>query len=109
MTSKLLLRVFAAGAFAWLTPSVGAAQQRPTAGEASTILQSRADLVAQLQARLLATGMTPQQVHDRLRAEGYPETLLDSYMPGVEADTSAVPSDDVFAALRSLRISDSTA
>ncbi len=55
-------------------------------------------------------GLTPEQVRDRLRAEGYPPDLLDSYLPGgVGADSSAVPSDDVFAAVRALGIVDSAA
>ena len=56
--------------------------QRPTPEQAQALLQSRPDLVQQLQQRLGASGLTPDQVRARLRAEGYPESLLDAYLPG---------------------------
>ena len=39
-------------------------------------------LLQQLRARILSSGLTPDQIRARLRAEGYPETLLDAYLPG---------------------------
>src|SRR5690348_11101063 len=47
--------------------------QRPTAEQAQQLLQSRPDLVRQLRDRIGASGLTPDQVRARLRAEGYPE------------------------------------
>ena len=70
------------------------------------LLQTRPDLVAQLRQRFLVSGMTRDQVHARLRTEGYPEDLLDSYLPGAAGD-GAAPSDDVFRAVRQLGIVDS--
>ena len=55
---------------------------RPTPAEAQALLQSRPDLVAQLRQRLLSSGLTPDQVRARLKAEGYPESLLDAYLTG---------------------------
>ncbi|MFL5618852.1 MAG: hypothetical protein ACJ79A_10745, partial [Gemmatimonadaceae bacterium] len=59
---------------------------RPTPEQAQILLQTRPDLVAQLRQRFATSGLTRQQVHDRLRAEGYPENLLDAYLPGMTGD-----------------------
>ncbi|MDQ8162895.1 MAG: hypothetical protein P3C10_09970, partial [Gemmatimonadota bacterium] len=56
---------------------------RPTAEQASALLQARPELVQQLRQRLMSSGMSPEQVRARLKAEGYPENLLDAYMSGV--------------------------
>ena len=91
MHSRLLRPLLTAAAFfVFVAPAVAAAQtiptlpggQRPTPDQASAILQSRPDLVQQLQQRLRTSGLTPDQVRARLRAEGYPESLLDAYLPG---------------------------
>ena len=81
--------------------------QRPTPDQAQRLLQTRPDLVAQLRARIMTSGMTPDQVRARLRAEGYPESLLDAYLVGGGMGADSVPSADVFAAVRSLGIADS--
>lgn len=85
-------------------PAVARAQ-RPTAEEAQQILQARPELVQQLRDRIGASGLTPDQVRARLRAEGYPENLLDAYLSG-SSDSTAVPNDDVFSAVQSLGIAD---
>jgi protein involved in polysaccharide export with SLBB domain len=84
------------------------AQARPTTAQAQALLDARPDLVDQLRQRLLSSGLTPDQVRSRLKAEGYPENLLDAYLPGASASASAVPTDDVLSAVRSLGIADST-
>src|SRR5690348_5145627 len=56
--------------------------QIPSPDQARQLLQARPDLAAQLQARIGASGMTPDQIRDRLRSLGYPEDLLDPYMSG---------------------------
>src|SRR5256885_3164369 len=56
--------------------------QRPSAQQARDILQARPELVQQLRQRLVTSGMTREQIHARLRAEGYPEDILDPYLPG---------------------------
>ncbi|HEX9631662.1 MAG TPA: SLBB domain-containing protein, partial [Gemmatimonadales bacterium] len=43
-------------------------------------LRSNPDLVRQ---QLQQSGLSPSQIRSRLREAGYPETLLDAYMPGV--------------------------
>ena len=79
---------------------------RPTPEQAQALLQTRPDLVAQLRQRFLTSGMTRDQVHARLNAEGYPENLLDAYLPGSTTDAGE-PGDDVFKAVRALGIADS--
>ncbi|MDB4915701.1 MAG: polysaccharide export protein [Gemmatimonadetes bacterium] len=82
-------------------------QPRPTPAQAQALLQTRPDLVEQLRQRFLTSGLTKEQVHARLRAAGYPEDMLDQYLPGATGG-AAVPSDSVFGAVRSLGIADST-
>ena len=91
-----------------------AAQQqragRPSASEAQALLQSDPSLVAKLRDRLAGSGMTPDQVRARLRAEGYPEHMLDAYMTGAPgAGAGQAPSDSVFGAVAALNLpADST-
>ena len=82
--------------------------QRPTPAQAQEILRSRPDLVAQLRQRLTTTGLTPDQVRARLRAEGYPENMLDPYLADARGDTVGAPSDSVLRAARALGITDSS-
>jgi polysaccharide export outer membrane protein len=92
-----------------LTPSLVSAQN-PTPEQAQQMLQANPALLEQLRARILSSGLTPDQIRARLRAEGYPENLLDAYIPGAgtsAADTGAMAStDDVLNALGQLGIVD---
>ena len=81
---------------------------RPTPEQAATLLQTRPDLVQQLRQRMQDSGLTPEQIRARLKAEGYPENLLDSYMSGSRSTNGAAPTRDVFAAIRALGVTDST-
>ena len=56
---------------------------------------------------MMNSGMTPDQIRARLRAEGYPENLLDAYMPGATGEASP-PTSTVFRAVQDLGIADST-
>jgi protein involved in polysaccharide export with SLBB domain len=88
------------------------AQVRPTPEQAQQLLQTRPDLIGQLQAQLRSSGLTPDQIKARLRAEGYPETLLDAYLPNANGTTTTptgLPSDDVFGAMRALGLADTLA
>src|SRR5687768_1291724 len=92
----------------FLLPSVASAQQRPTSEEAARLLRSNPALLEQLRQRIATSGLTPDQVRARLRAEGYPEDLLDAYLGGGDpAAAGAAPSDDVFSAVAALGIADS--
>lgn len=79
---------------------------RPSPAQAQAVLQARPDLVVQLRQRFLSSGLTKDQVHARLRAEGYPEDLLDPYL-GNATGAAAMPGDSVFAAVRLLGVADS--
>jgi polysaccharide biosynthesis/export protein len=92
-------------------PLTVAHAQRPTAAEATALLQSRPDLVEQLRRRIISSGMSPDQIRARLKAEGYPENLLDPYLTtesltGAGADS--VASTDVLAAVGALGIIDTS-
>ena len=89
--------------------TVAAAQARPTPEQAQQLLQNP-DLLRQLQSQLRSSGLTPEQIKSRLRAQGYPESMLDAYLPNAMGTTSTtgLPSDEVFGALRSLGLADTT-
>ena len=104
--SKLTLLLVVAGL------SIGsefALAQRPTPEQAQQMLQNNPALLQQLRQRIMTSGLTPDQVRARLRAEGYPENLLDAYLPGGSGSPdSTVSSDDVFSAMTQLGITDTT-
>jgi polysaccharide biosynthesis/export protein len=104
----LTVRLLVVAAFAFLAPvRVGA--QRPTPSEAEELLRTRPDLVAQLRQRIGTSGLTPDQIRARLRAEGYPESLLDSYLPGTtQGPGQAAPDAETLNAVRALGIADSS-
>ncbi|HEV8411603.1 MAG TPA: SLBB domain-containing protein, partial [Gemmatimonadaceae bacterium] len=98
-----------AASFLLLATLAGAGgAQMPTTQQAQQLLQNP-DLVNQLRQRLTTSGLTPDQVRARLVADGYPENLLDAYLPGGTASArDSIPADDVLNAMRSLGVSDST-
>lgn len=105
---KSFVRSCAAGALCFVI-AFPLAAQRPTPDQARALLQNRPDLVSQLRSRLSASGLTPDQVRARLRAEGYPEDLLDAYLPGgVATAADSSPSSTVFEAMRALGVTDTT-
>jgi polysaccharide export outer membrane protein len=101
LRSLLLLVVLAPA------PSLVAAQN-PSA--AQQMIQSNPALLQQLRQRIMTSGLTPEQVRARLRAEGYPENLLDAYLPGSSASAADTPppGDEVFSAITRLGIADTT-
>src|SRR3569833_3956276 len=84
------------------------AQSIPTPAVAQQMLRNDPSLLGRLQQMMTQSGLTADQVRARLRAQGYPESLLDQYLPGATADSTGVPGADVFAAVRALGIGDST-
>src|SRR5436853_2056537 len=86
--------------------------QLPSPSDAQALLQSRPDLVNQLRQRIATSGMAPDQIKARLRAAGYPENILDSYLPGSNVaapSTAGTASElDVLTAAKQLGIVDST-
>jgi polysaccharide export outer membrane protein len=85
-------------------PQVQPGQQLPTPDQARDALQNQPQLVQQLRQRLLSSGLTPDQVRQRLRAAGYPETLLDDYMPGADTTKFSRPGPRTLDAVRALGI-----
>lgn len=128
--NRIFLRpLVAVGVFLFMTAALPAQTVSPQ--QAQQLLQSRPDLQRQLRQRIGGSGLSPDQIRARLRAQGYPDTLLDSYlqgegrtgsgtatdptMPGAAAaigagaaGNPAMPTSDVFQALRELGIADST-
>jgi len=91
--------LFAGLAFA--APSTSSAQSRPTAAQAQALLQARPELLAQLRQSISSSGMSAEQIRARLVAEGYPSSLLDSFL-GQGAGSGTAPSADVIEAVRAL-------
>src|SRR5688572_16644273 len=104
------LRSFVFAAFLFTLPSLAVAQGT---SQAQQMLEANPGLLRELRSRILSSGLTPDQVRARLRAEGYPENLLDAYLPG-GADSGADPGSttagqaDVFEAVTELGIVDTT-
>lgn len=106
MKSTQALRLVAATLVLFVPASTRAQDPRPTPGQARELLAARPDLVQQLRQRIIKSGMTADEVRARLRAEGYPETLLDAYLPGTQVAAPDALSGDVLAAVKSLGIAD---
>jgi polysaccharide biosynthesis/export protein len=102
-------RLFLAAACLSL-PALAGAQQRPTPADAQAITELSPQMAEQLRQRILTSGLTPDQIRARLRAEGYPESLLDAYLgPGTAArgaeDRPEAPN--VLLAISALGLADS--
>ena len=95
----LLLAAFLViGGRAALAQQAGAAGASPQAAEA-------------LRQRIGGSGLSSDQIRTRLRAGGYSESLLDSYLPGAspsQGEGAQANNGEVLAAVRSLGIIDST-
>ena len=86
-----------------------ASSQNPSPQQAQQMLQNNPALLQQLRQRIMSSGLTPDQVRARLRAEGYPENLLDAYLPGATGSPdSTIATEDVFSAIGQLGIADTT-
>ncbi len=132
MTRPFLRPLLAVGVFLCLAAVLPAQTVSPQ--QAQQLLQNRPDLLNQLRQRIGGSGLSPDQIRARLRAQGYPDNLLDSYLQsegrgsggattdpmggsaaagaagaaGAAAGASAMPTSDVFSALRELGIADSS-
>jgi polysaccharide export outer membrane protein len=110
MMQALYMRsLLAAVALVVVSLDAGAQQQPPrmSPDQARQMLQARPELIQQLRQKLLNSGLTREQIRSRLRAEGYPENLLDPYLPG-ETGTPDAPTGELFKAVQELGIADST-
>ncbi len=85
------------------------AAQQPSTQQVERALETRPGLGSMVRSRIQSSGLTPDQVRQRLQAAGYPGSLLDSYLPGAPADTAAAaPDDNVMKAVNFLGFVDST-
>ena len=84
-------------------PQVQPGQQLPSPEQAREALQNP-QIVERLRQRMLESGLTPDQVRARLRASGYPETLLDDYLSGADTTRRVRPGPRTMEAVRSLGI-----
>jgi protein involved in polysaccharide export with SLBB domain len=101
------LRLLSLAAFLFIVPSLVSAQ---TSSQAQALLQSNPDLINQLRSRIMTSGLTPDQVRERLTQEGYPANLLDVYLSGDSSGNAGKSTtgtqDDVFNAISALGIVD---
>jgi polysaccharide biosynthesis/export protein len=82
----------------------------PSPEVAQQLLATRPDLVAQLQAQIAQSGLTPDQIRERLVQAGYPANFLDAYLPaGGGSTTGAVGpgTGNVLSAINQLGLGDS--
>lgn len=80
----------------------------PSPQQAEALLRARPELAVQLRQRLQTSGLSPVQVRARLKAAGYPESLLDQVMGASTSDGAPrVGADSLIGALRSLGVVDS--
>jgi protein involved in polysaccharide export with SLBB domain len=84
-------------------PQVQPGQQLPSPEQAREALQNP-QIVERLRQRMLESGLTPDQVRARLRASGYPETMLDDYLTGADTTRRVRPGPRTLEAVRSLGI-----
>ncbi|HEY5939979.1 MAG TPA: SLBB domain-containing protein [Gemmatimonadales bacterium] len=82
-------------------PQVQPGQQLPTPDQARAALQNP-EMVRQLRQKLQASGLTPDQVRARLRAAGYPESLLDDYLMGADTTRAVRPGERTLEAVKAL-------
>jgi protein involved in polysaccharide export with SLBB domain len=85
-----------------------AAQAIPSPAQAQQMLRNDPSLLGRLQQMMAQSGLTADQVRARLRAQGYPESLLDQYLPGSAMDSTSIPAEETFTALRALGVADSS-
>jgi protein involved in polysaccharide export with SLBB domain len=95
--SRILLTCLAAGV-AGVLPSRSVTAQQLSQYQIEQLRQNP-DLVRQ---QIQQSGLSPSEIRSRLRAAGYPETLLDSYMPGVASGAAPALGGAELGALQSL-------
>ena len=81
-----------------------AAAQQPTAAEIQAKLAQQPELARVLREKIGTSGLTDDQVRARLRAAGYPDNLLDQYLPGADTTAAVNPGTNILDAVRLLGI-----
>src|SRR5262245_38532198 len=78
----------------------------PTPQQAQELLRANPSLADSLRQRLTDSRMTPDQIRARLRASGYPESLLDAYLgSATPGQGNRSPSQFELGALSALGLS----
>jgi polysaccharide biosynthesis/export protein len=112
-TLLVRLRALVVAVAATVCASTAAAQNLsnlPSPQEAQQLLATRPDLVAQLQAEIAQSGLTPDQIRERLVEAGYPANFLDAYLSagGSSSSGNLGPSaGNVLSAVNQLGLADS--
>ncbi|MGH7688002.1 MAG: SLBB domain-containing protein [Gemmatimonadaceae bacterium] len=109
MKLKHLTRVLVATLAILAMPAALGAQQLPTQSQAMQMLNDPS-IVATLRQQIQNSGMSPDQIRQKLTAMGYPPSMLDQVLGTAGAgDSTFALTSDVFAAVRQLGVMDSTA
>jgi protein involved in polysaccharide export with SLBB domain len=89
-------------------PSSTLAQAIPSPAQAQQMLRDDPALIGRLQKMLQSSGLTPEQIRTRLKEAGYPDSLFNAYLSDAgTTDSSRIPGNDVFAAVRAIGLADS--
>ncbi|MBA2457972.1 MAG: SLBB domain-containing protein [Gemmatimonadales bacterium] len=96
--------MLATGLSAQVPIQVPPGQRLPTADDAQDLLRNQPGLVDQLRQKLAQSGLSEDQIHSRLRAAGYPEGLLDEYLPGADTTLDVRPGQRTLDAVQALGI-----
>jgi len=81
--------------------------QQITPDQAIARLQQDPELVNKLREEISRRGLTADQVRARLRAAGYPDSLLNEYLSPNASGAAPAPTDSVLNAVRALGLVDS--
>src|ERR1041385_8476623 len=107
-----LASLVAGTAMAILLPSAVDAQTQTTntrsAAARAQAAMNDSLIRVRIAAQVKVSGMTPDQIRARLQAQGYSNDVINQIVGGSAADSVAALSPDVFEALRTLGIMDST-
>jgi len=82
-----------------LVPVATRAQQSPLTPAQIESLRRNPELIRQY---IRSSGLTPDQIRSRLREAGYPETLLDAYLPGGATRETRAPGETEMDAIQAL-------
>src|SRR2546423_2276896 len=91
-----------------LLPASRLRGQQPTMSQVEQMLQGSPEVATRLRTRLAGSGLSNDQIRARLRAAGYPEGLLDTYLPGSD-DLKVGTPNDLAHAMRAVEVADSVA
>lgn len=95
-------------ALSLFAPRPAAQAQQPTPTQVQGALQNDPELLSRLRTEIGRGALTAEQVRARLRAAGYPESLLDAYLGDQQGVSSGASRDSVLNAVKALGLVDTT-